>query len=103
MLKEELKDLPAHVHSYPAFLLRLYSQYHVIFVGDYRDNYEGVVCLHRRLRRRTLASLRMILQVHLVVKLSGQPLWEGGREKVRWPLIGPFATRDPTESRQWLS
>jgi hypothetical protein len=66
VLKEQLKDL----HTYPAFLLRLYSQYHVIFIGDYRDNYEGVVRLHCRLRRRTLTSLRIILQVHLAVKLS---------------------------------
>ena len=57
MLKEELKDLPPHVHSYPAFLLRLYSQHHVIFIRDYRDNYERLVCLHRQLHRRTLTPL----------------------------------------------
>jgi hypothetical protein len=70
VLKEQLKDLAPHVHTYPPLVLRLYPQYHVIFIGDYRDNYEGVVRLHCRLRRRALTSLRMMLQVHYAVKLS---------------------------------
>jgi hypothetical protein len=57
---KELKNLPPHVQTYPAFLLRLDSQHNVIVIGDCGDNGEHLVRLHRRLRAllwTTLTSL----------------------------------------------